>query len=34
MGDNTDNSDDSRVFGPIRRDQIVGVVYVKDIGPE
>ena len=34
MGDNTDNSEDSRVFGPIRRDQIVGVVYVKDIGPE
>ena len=34
MGDNTDNSEDSRVFGPIRRDQIVGVVYVKDIGLE
>jgi signal peptidase I len=34
MGDNTDNSEDSRVFGPIRRDQIVGVVYIKDIGPE
>jgi len=34
MGDNTDNSEDSRVFGPIRSDQIVGQVYVKDIGPE
>ena len=34
MGDNTDNSEDSRVFGPIRPDQIVGQVFVKDIGPE
>ncbi len=31
MGDNTDNSEDSRVFGPIRPDQIVGEVFVKDV---
>ena len=34
MGDNTDNSEDSRVFGPIRPDQIVGQVYVKDVSPQ
>ena len=33
MGDNTDNSEDSRAFGPIRPDQIVGQVYVKDVLP-
>ena len=31
MGDNMDNSENSRVFGPIRPDQVVGQVYVKDI---
>ncbi|MDQ2798181.1 MAG: signal peptidase I [Armatimonadota bacterium] len=31
MGDNTDNSEDSRVFGPIRPDQIIGQVTVKDL---
>ena len=31
MGDNTDNSEDSRVFGPIRPDQVIGQVYVKDL---
>lgn len=31
MGDNTDNSEDSRVFGPIRQGQIIGQVYVKDL---
>ena len=31
MGDNRDNSEDSRVFGPINPDQIVGQVFVKDI---
>ncbi|MGI4787445.1 MAG: signal peptidase I [Janthinobacterium lividum] len=31
MGDNTDNSEDSRVFGPIALSQIVGRVYVKDL---
>lgn len=34
MGDNTDNSEDSRVFGPIRPDQVVGQVYVKDLALE
>ncbi len=34
MGDNTDNSEDSRVFGPIRPDQVVGQVYVADIAPQ
>ena len=34
MGDNTDNSEDSRVFGPIRPDQIIGQVYVADIQPQ
>ena len=34
MGDNTDNSEDSRVFGPIRPDQVVGQVYVNDIAPQ
>ncbi len=34
MGDNTDNSEDSRVFGPIQPGQVVGQVYVKDISPE
>ena len=33
IGDNTDNSEDSRVFGPIRPDQVVGEVYVKDLAP-
>ena len=33
MGDNTDNSEDSRVFGPIRPDQVVGQVYISDIAP-
>lgn len=32
LGDNTDNSEDSRVFGPIRPDQIIGQVYGKDLG--
>ena len=31
MGDNTDNSEDSRVFGPISLRQVVGRVYVKDL---
>ena len=31
MGDNTDNSEDSRVFGPISLKQVVGRVYVKDL---
>ena len=31
MGDNTDNSEDSRVFGPISMTQIIGRVYVKDL---
>lgn len=34
MGDNTDNSEDSRVFGPIRPDQVVGQVYVADLVPQ
>ena len=34
MGDNTDNSEDSRVFGPIRPDQIIGEVFVKDVALE
>ena len=31
MGDNADNSGDSRVFGPIRPDQVVGQVTVADL---
>jgi signal peptidase I len=31
MGDNTDNSEDSRVFGPISPNQVIGQVTVKDI---
>lgn len=31
MGDNTDNSEDSRVFRPIRMDQVVGQVTVADL---
>ena len=31
MGDNTDNSEDSRVFGPITLRQVIGRVYVKDL---
>lgn len=31
MGDNTDNSEDSRVFGPISLRQVVGRVYVQDL---
>jgi len=34
MGDNTDNSEDSRVFGPIRPEQVIGQVYVKDLSPQ
>ena len=34
MGDNTDNSEDSRVFGPIRPEQVIGQVYVADLAPQ
>lgn len=31
MGDNTDNSEDSRVWGPIRPDQVIGRVSAPDL---
>ena len=34
MGDNMDNSEDSRVFGPIRLDQVVSQVTVADLAPQ
>ncbi len=34
MGDNTDNSEDSRVWGPIRLDQVIGRVSAPDLAAQ